>query len=432
MSDSLASNCCAALAPALVPSAPDSIMRQILLLLTSISTLLYNNITKKEHRPISIFPGLWCIILVSGAIVLPAHAADTPRADLNELRQRIKLITRTLNQDKAELNSVHEELARVETTMGELNSRIREAQSNIEVKTRKIDESTAQIVKLEKNLLIHKSQLRNLIVASYVTGRAEYFKLLLNQEDPSIVGRNIAYYQFLSRRRVDDILEFEALVDRLHLVKSSLKTGFEELKALQAAQLSQRKDLGEAQIQRSALIARLERDIGSNQQHLDRLKKNASRLERLLQNLNSATPDALPDSAMSLRFGGMRGRLRLPVRGAISAYFGQFREGTNIPWQGIFVDAGEGAVVHAIFPGRVAFADWLRGFGLLLILDHGDGFMSLYSHNQQLFKQIGEWVDTSEPIAQAGSSGGLTKAGLYFEIRQNGVPRDPLIWCKVE
>ena len=96
------------------------------------------------------------------------------------------------------------------------------------------------------------------------------------------------------------------------------------------------------------------------------------------------------------------------------------------------MDAGEGAVVHAIFPGRVAFADWLRGFGLLLILDHGDGFMSLYSHNQQLFKQIGEWVDTSEPIAQAGSSGGMTKAGLYFEIRQNGVPRDPLIWCKVE
>jgi septal ring factor EnvC (AmiA/AmiB activator) len=375
---------------------------------------------------------LWRIILVSGALTLPAHASDTPQADLNELRQRIKLITRTLNQDEAELNSVHEKLARVETTMSEFNRKIREVQSKIEVKTRKIDESTVQIVKLEKDLLIHRGQLRNLIVASYITGRAEYFKLLLNQEDPSIVGRNIAYYQFLSRRRVDNIMEFEALVDQLRRVKSSLKTGYEELKALQAAQLSQRKDLGEAQIQRSALVARLERDIGTNQQHLGRLKKNASRLEHLLQNLNSAAPEALPNSMMSLRFGGMRGRLRLPARGTISAYFGQLRGGTTIPWQGIFMDTAEGTEVHAIFPGRVAFADWLRGFGLLLILDHGDGFMSLYSHNQLLFKQIGEWVDTSEAIAQAGSSGGLTKTGLYFEIRQNGVPRDPLIWCKVE
>ena len=156
MSDSLASNCCAALAPGLVPSAPDSIMRQILLLLTSISTLLYNNITKKEHRSISIFPGLWCIILVSGAIALPAHASDTPQADLNELRQRIKLITRTLNQDKAELNSVHEALARVETTMSELNRRIHEVQSSIEVKTGKINDSATKIVKLERDLLVHR------------------------------------------------------------------------------------------------------------------------------------------------------------------------------------------------------------------------------------------------------------------------------------
>ncbi|GAJ15084.1 unnamed protein product, partial [marine sediment metagenome] len=141
---------------------------------------------------------MWCILL-SGAIALPAHASDSPQADLNELRQRIKLITRTLNQDKAELNAVHEALARVETTMSELNRRIHEVQSSIVVKTGKINDSATKIVKLERDLLVHRGQLRNLIVASYVTGRAEFFKLLLNQEDPSVVGRNIAYYQFLSR-----------------------------------------------------------------------------------------------------------------------------------------------------------------------------------------------------------------------------------------
>ncbi len=330
------------------------------------------------------------------------------------------------------MDSVHEELAKVEKTMGKFNNKISKTQSSIAASSGKIDESEAKIVKLEENLLSQRDLLKNLIVASYVTGRAEYFKLLLNQEDPAIVGRNIAYYQFLSRRRVDDILRFEALVGQLRLVKSSLKAEHEELKTLQAAQLSQRNDLGEARNRRSALMARLERDIGSTQQQLGRLKRNASRLERLLINLNSATLDTFSDGTMNARFGDMRGRLRMPVRATISAYFGQFRGGTNIPWQGIFMDVGEGTEVRAIFPGRVAFADWLRGFGLLLILDHGDGFMSLYSHNQLLLKQVGEWVDTNEPIALSGSSGGLTKAGLYFEIRQNGVPRDPLIWSKVE
>ena len=128
----------------------------------------------------------------------------------------------------------------------------------------------------------------------------------------------------------------------------------------------------------------------------------------------------------------MRGRLRLPVDGTITARFGQYRPGTGLPWEGVYLSADEGVEVRAIFPGRVAYAEWLRGFGLLLILDHGDGFMSLYSHNQLLFKQLGEWVGIGEPVARVGNTGGQPRNGLYFEVRHNGRPNDPLIWCRVE
>ena len=371
-------------------------------------------------------------MLLYGALAVPSHASDNPQSDLAKLQARITQITATLNQDKAELDSTQEALARVEKTMGDLNRSISETQSGMQTKTGMIMESEAEIFELENAIVTGRDQLKRLIVASYINGQAEYFKLLLNQEDPAIVGRILAYYRYLTHQRVGELLQFAAVASRLHLVKVELETEQEELKEQEAAQVIKRAELSKARTERAGLVTRLQRDIESKQQQLDRLKQNASRLERLLEDLGGVTLDISSDSTMNLRFGDMRGKLQLPAPGIISAYYGQSRGGTEISWKGIFMDADEGTAVRAIFPGRVVFADWLRGFGLLLILDHGDGFMSLYSHNQQLFKQIGEWADTGEQVGQVGSSGGLTESGLYFEIRQNGEPRDPLIWCKVE
>ena len=187
-----------------------------------------------------------------------------------------------------------------------------------------------------------------------------------------------------------------------------------------------------ARRERNAVVAALEKGIGSRQQRLAGMKQDEGRLKQLLRGIGKVVSAEPASGGPELRFGHMRGKLALPLRGSISAHFGQTRSGTDFPWQGLFLNAAEGTEVRAIFPGRVAFADWLRGFGLLLILDHGDGFMSLYSHNQLLFRQVGEWVEMGDPIALVGSSGGQTNAGLYFEVRKNGEPLNPLIWCKVE
>lgn len=368
----------------------------------------------------------WLFILAAAST---APAGADQQADLEALRSRIKEITAQLNQDRVRQSDVRDQLNRVEKKIADLNRALHATQTQIAAGNRRIEATQADIGELGRELADKHAQLQNLIYATYIGGRAEYFKLLLNQEDPNRLGRATVYYRYLSRARVVDIHQMEELIGRLNLLKAELEEERMELTALQAAQLSRREDLELARVERNALLEEIGRRIESNQDALAEAKRNAARLERLLRDLREALP-SLP-AGFDRRFGKMRGKLSLPVRGAISARFGQPRGISGMPWQGLLMDAQEGSTVYSIFPGRVAFADWLRGFGLLLILDHGDGYMSLYSHNQVLYKQVGEWVDDVEPIAAVGSSGGLKQAGLYFEIRQNGEPRNPLIWCKV-
>ena len=382
----------------------------------------------KNHWVISICSSLIYFALTT----LDVAASESQEKELNQLRLRIKDITQQLNEDKAQHSTVQNQLAEVEIEIANLNAKLNNVRADIAQRNRNIHESEVEIEQLQHELAIQRRQLKNLMYSSYLTGRTEYFKLLLNQEDPRRLGRTMAYYHYLSQGRVNEILDVEELVAQLNRLKSELELEYEELKALEADQLSQRELLDQAREERGELLAKLERQIGSEQEELSQLKDKAARLQKLLEDLKNAMSDLPAEGTFNQRFATMRGKLSLPVNGLISARFGQAKRGTGFFWEGIFMDAREGSQVHAIFPGRVAYADWLRGFGLLLILDHGDGYMSLYSHNQMLYKELGEWVNVGETVAQVGSSGGLKKTGLYFEIRHNGEPHDPLIWCKVE
>lgn len=376
--------------------------------------------------------GLYLFALLAVVQTPVLCASEATQQELDRLRNQISRITATLNHDEAELSSVQKDLARVEKAMGDISRHIRDIQGDIRRRTEDIRRSESEIKRIEGELDVHRSQLKNIVFASYISGRAEYLKLLLNQEDPAHVGRFLVYYRYLSRQRVADILKFEDTAERLHRARAERESERQELTALEADQLSRRGDMSGARRERSALVAALEKAVGSKRQQLAGMNQDALRLQRLLDGINDTAPAAHGESDPGLRFGQMRGKLELPLNGKISARFGQTRWGTDIPWQGVYMDAAEGTEVRSIFPGRVAFADWLRGFGLLLILDHGDGFMSLYSHNQLLFRQVGEWVDRGESIALVGSSGGQSNSGLYFEVRKNGEPLNPLIWCKVE
>ena len=382
----------------------------------------------KKHWVTGIGSLLVCIALTA----LEIEASESTEEELDQLRIRIKDITEQLNEDKAQHSTVQGQLAKVELEVANLNGKLHSLRSQIADRNRNIQDSEAEIELLQEELDAQRRQLRNLMYSSYLTGRTEYFKLLLNQEDPRLLGRTMAYYHYLSQGRVNEILAVQELVAQLNRLKSELEKERVELQALEMDQLSQRDQLDLARAERSQLLAKLEQQIGSEQQELSQLKHKAARLEKLLEDLKNAMSDLPAEGTFNQRFDTMRGKLSLPVKGLISARFGQAKRGTGFFWEGIFMDAKEGTEVQAIFPGRVAYADWLRGFGLLLILDHGDGYMSLYSHNQMLYKELGEWVNVGETVAQVGSSGGLKKTGLYFEIRHNGEPHDPLIWCKVE
>ena len=359
------------------------------------------------------------------------YAADNHEEELDQVRSRIKQITSQLNQDKAKQNTVQNQLAEVEIQMADLNLSLNITQSQIQSSNEKIRASQNEIDLLQHELAVKHSQLRSLVYASYINGRTEYLKLLLNQEDPERLGRTMAYYRYLSRARVNDIVKVQELMAQLNRLKTRLGDEYKELKVLEADQLLQREKLEVARGERGTLLAKLEQQIGSEQEELTQLERQAARLEKLLDDLKNALTDLPPEGTFNQPFQSMQGQLPLPVNGSISAHFGQSK-GMGVLWEGIFLDAQEGTAVRSIFPGRVAFADWLRGFGLLLILDHGDGYMSLYSHNQILHKQVGEWVNAGDTIAQVGASGGLKKTGLYFEIRHNGEPHNPLMWCKVE
>lgn len=368
--------------------------------------------------------------MVSGPFA--TAAPDGTREELGELRTRIEQTAATLNRDRAELNDLHEELSEVDRAIGEMNRRVRETRKHILTRSAGIRESESELSRIDADIKERRSQLESLVVASYVSGRAEYLKLLLNQQNPADIGRFLTYYRYLARNRAADIMEFEQLSTRLHLARSNLMVERRELKSLEKDQLSQRKELSDARGERSTLVAALKSEIGSQERQLTVMKQDARRLERLLDGIGEVALPAPADNGGNTGFRQMRGRLSLPLTGRISGLYGQARPGADIPWQGIFMDAAEGTEVRAIYAGRVAFADWLRGFGLLLILDHGDGFMSLYSHNQSLFRQVGEWVETGGTVALVGSSGGRANPGLYFEVRENGEPLNPLIWCKVQ
>src|SRR5690606_34075729 len=219
----------------------------------------------------------------------------------------------------------------------------------------------------------------------------------------------------------------------LRALETEIRDQTRELEALRTRQERERHALEAARVRRAQLLAALNRQLSAQQDEIERLRADERRLQRLLQELRTVLPEAeLPSPGPQERFGALNGRLPLPLAGRIAAGYGEPKGIGDLTWRGIFIAAREGDPVRAVARGRVAFADWLRGFGLLLILDHGDGYMTLYGHNQALHRRTGDWVEAGETIAAAGNTGGAPAMGVYFEIRQNGVPHDPLQWCAAE
>ena len=263
--------------------------------------------------------------------------------------------------------------------------------------------------------------------AAYMIGREEPLKLLLNQQDPARAGRMFAYYSYFGRARAGVIQSIDGDIRSLAALDAQLAADEERLDALQAASAEELATLEAARAQRDAALVAIKADSRNSAQVLQRLQAQQGALTALLRDLKRAL-QPFPSDANGA-FGNLRGRLTWPVGGHLAARFGQVRAG-GLKWDGMLIDTERGADVRAVYRGRVIYADWLPGLGLLTIIDHGEGYLSLYGHNDRLYKAVGDMVSAGDVIAASGDSGGSSRPQLYFEIRKGSRPVDPGPWFR--
>jgi septal ring factor EnvC (AmiA/AmiB activator) len=368
---------------------------------------------------------------VCSFISLPVIADnDEHAAALAEVRKKIERLRHEIDKTQTKHDSVRTELRKVERAISQLHREIKKINEKQRKKNRELKQLYRDRGKLQNELATHRQILTQQIQAAFVIGQQEYLKLLLNQEDPSAIGRTMKYYEYFNRARLTEIEKVRGTLLRLSSVETKIKREKQALLQIEQARKKRRQELQEVSYAHSRVMAKLKKELGTRGEELSQLVENERRLQQLVNQLDDTIPDILTAPGKRTPFAKLRGKLEWPTTGKVRALFGRSRNAGKLKWNGVLIKASEGKDVRAVSHGRVAYADWLRGYGLLLIVDHGDGYMSLYGHNQALYKETGEWIEAGEVIATVGQSGGQQEAALYFEIRHNGKPSNPARWCK--
>ncbi len=368
---------------------------------------------------------LAALVLLGG---LAPVAADNPREQqLQAVRGRIEALTRELNDTRGQRDALREELRALEQRIGTLAAGIRRTDRQIRADQERLEALRREAETARRRRSEQAEALARDVRVAFALGRQDYLKLLLNQEDPARLTRTLTYYRYLTTARHERMAALHASLANAQALQERIVERDRALAALRAEAAQRKAALESTRARRASALTQLSREVRDRTRELERLKADEQRLEGLVKRLGEYLPQ-LPPADKHARFPALKGRLPWPVAGALTARFGEPRQVGSLRWRGVLISAREGSDVRAVASGRVAYADWLRGFGLLLILDHGDGYMTLYGHNQALHKEVGEWAEAGEAIASVGSSGDAPQAGLYFEIRHQGEPIDPHVW----
>jgi len=366
--------------------------------------------------------------MAPAAFAAKSEAGKT-EAQLKAVQAEIERVRRQVSRDQVERDRLSRELRDAELSAGNVRDslddlkrkRAEHAQRRVQLANEKLQHQSA--------LVQERAALAGQLRTAYLIGSEEPLKLLLNQKDPARAGRMFAYYSYFGRARADQIGRIAEHVKRVEELEGQLEAQDRELAALEDKRRSELARLNSAREKRSTVLASLQNEAQSRVKNLERLKRQKSGLEKLLRDLKR-TIDRYPvDIDPKEAFARLRGKLSWPVGGRLVARFGETRAG-GVKWDGVMVAAERGAEVHAVSDGRVVYADWLPGLGLLAIVDHGEGYLSLYGHNDRLYKGVGERVVSGDSIASAGDSGGRERPEVYFEIRKGGRPVDPRPWFK--
>ncbi|MBV9696272.1 MAG: peptidoglycan DD-metalloendopeptidase family protein [Gammaproteobacteria bacterium] len=357
----------------------------------------------------------------------PEGEASKTEAQLEAVKAQIERITREVSAEQVERDKLTRELKTAELSVGEARAawlEVRRARTEGAARRSALAEERRS---REKELDDNRAALAGQMRAAYLIGRQEPLKLLLNQKEPALAARMFTYYGYFGRARAGQIQLIEHDVERIAELDAELATQDAQLADLEQQQRARLEQVEHARLQRSQVLASLEERSHSRAQSLARLHAQQAGLERLLRELRAASARYPVEGNDA--FTRLRGKLSWPVSGQLVARYGEARAG-GVRWDGVLVATERGNPVKAVCPGRVIYADWLPGLGLLTILDHGDGYLSLYGHNERLYKAVGEAVAAGDTIAAAGDSGGSSRPELYFEIRKGGKPVDPRPWFK--
>ncbi|MEO5573892.1 MAG: peptidoglycan DD-metalloendopeptidase family protein [Gammaproteobacteria bacterium] len=375
--------------------------------------------------------------LLCGSVAAADPASDdanykTKSADLETLRTQIDALRANLQKTHGQHDAVNKQLQVAEQDIARFSQELAQRDTELQMQTKRLAElQTAR--QLQQDALIkQRAALSAQMRATYVIGRQQYLKALLNQQNPATIGRSLIYYDYFNRARTQHISGLAAELAQVDALELTVKQQLAEVAKLSAAQRDGKQALEDSQQRRRQLLAQLGAEIQNKNQELQRLIEDQRQLEELLPKLQQALANVAPEPGDRKPFVSLKGELSWPVIGPILNSYGSPRMEGAMKWQGVVIGARAGQQVQAVSYGRVAFADLLRGFGLLMIIDHGDGYMSLYGQNQSLGKITGDWVEAGDVIANVGSSAADSSAGLYFEIRHQGEPSNPALWCKKE
>jgi septal ring factor EnvC (AmiA/AmiB activator) len=366
------------------------------------------------------------IIIILSLLISTSYAADTKKSELGKIATKIAEIKDLIFKKRSEENSLTNELRKIELQINNINIRLNSISQQMDAQQKKLTSLQKVLQVNQQQLDIQRAALTQQLRTAYEMGQHSYWRVLLNQDDPEQISRILTYYQYVNQARAKLITDVQASIATIEQTKQQIAEQTLSLQKLQQERVAQKNDLHQQEQERRQVLIKTAKEIKTQQQRLTQLEANRKNLERVVNSLDAHAQYQLPSG---VGFAKLRGRLTWPVAGTVARRYGSISDG-NVVSRGVFFNAAIGTPIHAVAPGEVIFADWLRGYGLLLIVNHGNQYLTLYAHNNALLKHVGDKVLAGDAIALVGDSGGADYPGLYFEMRSQGKPIDPTRWFK--
>jgi len=402
-----------------------------------------------------------CLALV--ATCLPARAADKAaksKEALSELHERIESLKKQLTSSQEAHADAADSLKQSEIAISDANRKLFELNNQQKDKQAELDKLQQQKSSLEGNLQDQQKLLAAQVYQQYLHGQQSYVQVILQQQSPSAIARELQYFSYISKARARLIKSVQTNIRQVAALNDETSKALDEVTNLKNEQEQERRELQSQKAERAKVLKKLAVQIDAQRGEINKLKRDEKSLSDLVERLSRvvvskpkkrknenpandentvskpaeplARNETLPSNAFEGgSFEALRGKLNLPVRGEVTNRFGASREDSGVSWKGLFIKSAEGNEVKSVAAGRVVFADWMRGFGNLLIIDHGDGYMSLYGNNQALLRKVGDTVKGGDTVAAVGNSGGNQTSGLYYELRKLSKPFDPMSWSVI-